>query len=135
MKAEPYNEPALKRPSLIAPLEERGAKAHGKVTWCAGKFPCDRFTLQWISMREHEAPVAPLQCPPATQSFRAHRTRENEGHTSKGRIVSVQSRPCHNIIDTAPNAVLCCRVVALTLTCLVLVPAVPHLDAGEPRLS
>ena len=36
MKAEPYNEPALKRPSLIAPLEERSTKAHGKVTWCAG---------------------------------------------------------------------------------------------------
>ena len=36
MKAEPYNEPALKRPSLIAPLEERSVKAHGKVTWCAG---------------------------------------------------------------------------------------------------
>ena len=34
MKAGQYvEEPALKRPSQIAPVHERAAKAHGKVTW------------------------------------------------------------------------------------------------------
>jgi len=33
MKAGQYEEPALKHPSMIAPVHERAAKAHGKVTW------------------------------------------------------------------------------------------------------